>query len=312
MSMESLLVSVLTSVIAGAVPLLYACVGEIFSQRAGIMNLGLEGVMLIGAVTGYSVGLDTGNMFAAVAAVIGSGALVGLAYSILTITLKANQTVSGLALVTLGTGISGFVGKAVVGVSSPYGISEIAIPGLSQIPVIGPVFFEQDPLVYILYIFVPLSAFYMMRTKPGIILRALGENPGALDADGYPVIGLRYLYTTLGCVLTALGGAYMTLVSTRFWNDSMTAGQGWIASALVIFSMWNPLIAIGGAVLFSGVNVMTNYLPMFLPDVPTFFLEMLPYICTIIVLIISTGSFVKNRHSSQPAMLTVPYDREER
>lgn len=312
MSAETLIISVLTSIIAGAVPLLYACVGEIFSQRAGVMNLGLEGVMLIGAVTGYSIGLSTGNMFTAVLAVLGAGLVTGLAYSFLTITLKANQTVSGLALVTLGTGISGFVGKAVVGVSSPYKIPSIEIPLLSQIPVIGPVFFNQDPLVYVLYFFVPLAAFYMMKTKPGIVLRALGENPGALDADGYPVIGLRYVYTTFGCMLTALGGAYMTLVSTRFWNDSMTAGQGWIASALVIFSMWNPLVAIGGAVLFSGVNVMTNYIPMFCPVIPSFFLEMLPYICTIIVLIISTGSFIKNRHSAQPAMLTVPYDRESR
>lgn len=308
----ALIISVCTSIIAGAVPLLYACTGEIVSQRAGIMNLGLEGVMLIGAVTGYSVGLSSGNMAIAMLAVIGSGALIGLAYAFLTVTLKANQTVAGLALVTLGTGLSGFLGQSVVGVASPYRISAVAIPGLSQIPVIGPILFDQDPLVYLLYFLVPLCAFYMMKTKPGIILRALGENPGALDADGYPVVALRYAYTTFGCVLTAVGGAYMTLVSTRFWNDGMTSGQGWIAAALVIFSMWNPLIAIGGAVLFSGVNVLTNYLPMFVPAVPTFFLEMLPYICTVIVLIISTGSFVKNRHSAQPAMLAVPYDREER
>lgn len=312
MGSTDMIVAILVTVLTGAAPLLYACIGEIFSQRAGIMNLGLEGIMLIGAVIGYYTGYKTGNTAAALLAVSVVGILIGIAYAFLTVTLKANQAVSGLALVTFGTGMSGFIGKSLTSVASTFKISAVAIPGLSKIPVIGPVLFDQDPLVYFLYLLIPVAAIYMKRTKPGMVLKALGENPGALDADGYNVVGLRYFYVTLGCLLTAIGGAYLTLVSTPFWNDEMTAGKGWIASALVIFSTWNPVIAIGGAVLFSGINVLTNYIPMFLPDVPTFFLKMLPYICTVIVLIFSTGNFRKNKHTAQPAMLCIPYDREER
>lgn len=312
MSAMDMTTTILMTVITGAVPLLYACIGEIFSQKAGIMNLGLEGIMLIGAVIGYYTGYKTGNMLIAVLVVAAVGIVIGLGYAFLTVTLKANQAVSGLALVTFGTGMSGFLGKSLTGVASPYKISTVAIPGLSKIPVIGEALFHQDPLVYILYLLIPLSAVFMAKTKPGMILRALGENPGALDADGYHVTALRYAYVTLGCALTSIGGAYLTLVSTPFWNDNMTAGKGWIASALVIFSTWNPVIAIGGALLFSGINVLTNYIPMIFPDISTFFLKMLPYLCTIIVLIFSTGSFRKNKHTAQPAMLCIPYDREER
>ncbi len=311
MGAADMTITILASIIIGAAPILYACIGEIFSQRAGIMNLGLEGIMLIGAVVGYYTGYKTGSMVVAVLVVLLVGAVVGIAYAFLTVTLKANQVVTGLALVTFGTGMSGFVGKSVVSVASRYHIHTMAIPLLSKIPIIGPVLFDQDPLVYILYFLAPLATVFMMKTKPGMVLRALGENPGALDADGYNVVRLRYIYVTFGCILSAVGGAYLTLVSTPFWNDEMTSGKGWIAAALVIFSMWNPMIAIGGALLFSGVNVLTNYIPLFLPDIPTYFLKMLPYICTVIVLILSTGSF-RGKHTAQPAMLGIPYDREER
>jgi simple sugar transport system permease protein len=311
MSVSNIIISILSSIIIGAVPLLYACIGEIYSQRAGIMNLGLEGIMLMGAVVGYYTGIKSGSMLVAVLIVILVGALVGICYAFLTVTLKANQVVAGLALVTFGTGMSGFVGKSVVSVTSAYRLEAISIPLLSDIPIVGTVFFERDILVYLLYILVPLATYYMMKTKPGLVLQSLGENPGALDADGYNVGLLKYLYVTLGCVLTAIGGAYLTLVSTPFWNDGMTSGKGWIATALVIFSMWNPAVAVGGAVLFSGVNVLTNYIPLFLPGVPTYFLKMLPYACTIIVLIFSTGSF-RNKYTAQPAMLGIPYHREER
>lgn len=310
--MVDLITAILVTILTGAVPLLYACLGEIFSQKAGVMNLGLEGIMLIGAVTGYSVGYSLGNMYAAVLAVAVVGIFIGIAYAFITVTLRANQVVAGIALVTFGTGMSGFLGKDLVGVASSFKISSIAIPGLSKIPIIGEALFNQDPLTYILYFLVPLAAVFMTKTKPGIVLKALGENPGALDADGYDVSGLRYLYVCFGCMLTAIGGAYLTLVSTPLWSEEMTAGKGWIASALVIFSMWKPVIAIGGALLFSGINVLTNYIPVILPGIPTYFLDMLPYICTVIVLIFATGSFRKNKHTAQPAMLCIPYDREER
>ncbi len=258
MSASEVAISICISVLVGAAPILLACVGEIFSQRAGIMNLGLEGIMLMGAVVGYYTGYKTDSAGSAICAVMAVGALVGLGYAFLTVTLRADQVVSGLALVTFGTGMSGFVGKGVVSVASPVQIQTLPIPLLCDIPLLGPVLFNRDPLIYALYLLVPAATIFMLKTKPGLLLRALGEDPGVLDADGYNVIRQRYFYVTFGCVLSALGGAYLSLVSTPFWNDGMTSGKGWIAAALVIFSMWNPVIAIGGALLFSGVNVMTN------------------------------------------------------
>jgi simple sugar transport system permease protein len=188
---------------------------------------------------------------------------------------------------------------------------KVSIPGLSKIPILGPILFTQDYMVYALYILVPLATLFIAKTRPGLKLRALGEDPAVLDAAGLNVYGMRYLYVILGSAIVACGGAYVTLAYTPSWVDGITAGKGWIASALVIFSGWNPTRAALGALLFGGVEVIGLRLQSAGVAVPSYFLSMLPYVCTIIVLILSTGNFIKKR-TQPPASLGKSYDREAR
>ncbi|MDO4478030.1 MAG: ABC transporter permease [Lachnospiraceae bacterium] len=307
----TVLVSILSSTVVVAVSLLYATIGEIFSQRAGIMNLGLEGIMLMGCCTGYMTDVATHNLGLSLLVAATVGIVIGVVYAFLTVTLKADQTVCGLAMLTFGTGLSGFIGKNVTSVAANHAFQNIAIPGLSKIPVIGEVFFNQNIMVYAMYIIVPLAMYYIYRTRYGLLLRSLGENPGALDATGYNVFAMRYGYVMFGCMMTTIAGAYLSLAYTNLWNENMVNGKGWIAAALVIFGSWNPVTAVWGAVLFGGVSVLANYFQLLLPQVPSQFMTMLPYILTILVLIITTGNFRK-KHVDMPAALTVPYDRENR
>ncbi len=307
----ALVTSILASAVVYAVSILYAAIGETFSQRAGIMNLGLEGIMLIGAVSGYITVVKTHNLAIAILVVLGVGIILGIVYAFLTVTLQTNQVVSGLAMLTFGSGLSGFLGKQVSGISANLKFEKIAIPFLSDIPVIGQAIFHQDLLVYLMYLILPLSIFYMYRTKYGMILRALGENPMALDVEGINVFALRYAYVIFGCTMTAISGAYITLAYTNFWSEGMTNGKGWIAAALVTFASWKPSNALIGALLFGGISIIGTNMQIYLPVVPAQFFSMLPYIGTIIVLILSTGSFRKKR-SDAPSSLCIPYNRESR
>lgn len=308
--MENLwLVSFLSAVIVAATPILYASVGEILSERAGVMNLGLEGVMLLGAVSGYIVVVRTQSLLYALLAVILVGLLIGLLFALLTVTLQANQTVCGLSVTIFGTGLSGFMGKLASSNATPEFFQKIAIPGLSRIPYIGPIVFRQDLLVYSLYVLVALAYFLIYRTRPGMKLRAVGENPNAADYVGINIYRLRYLYVCLGCILTAVGGAYISLAYSPMWIDGMTAGRGWIAIALVVFSGWNPLFAAAGALLFGGIDVLGLRFQAMGVSIPSHFISMLPYISTVLVLIVSTGSF-GNKRSRTPKALGTPYDRE--
>jgi len=307
----TIFIAILASTIIVATSILYATVGEIFAQLAGIMNLGLEGIMLMGAVTGYLGVMQTHSLGLALLYAIFTGVLMGVAYAFLTVTLQTDQVVSGLAMMTFGTGLSGFIGKPVVSVAANMAFGDIAIPGLSSIPVIGPILFDQNILVYIMYFIIPLSLYYIYRTRYGLLLRALGENPAALDAAGYNVYAMRYGYVIFGCTMTAIGGAFISLAYTNFWNEGMTGGKGWIAVALVIFASWNPLTAVWGALLFGGVSILGNYIQMIVPGVPSQIIGMLPYVLTILVLILSTGSFRK-KHIDVPASICIPYDRENR
>lgn len=307
----TMLTAILSSTIVVAVCLLYATVGEIFSQRAGIMNLGLEGIMLVGAVFGYIVDCKTQNLMLSILAAAAVGLGVGVAYAFLTVTLMADQTVCGLALLTFGTGLAGFFGKAYTNIPANHQFQALAIPGLSKIPIIGPVLFNQNILVYIMYLIIPAAMYYIYHTRYGLLLRSLGENPGALDATGYNVFAMRYGYVMFGCMMTTISGAYLSLAYTNLWNENMVNGMGWIACALVIFGSWNPLKSVFGALLFGGVSVLANYFQLLLPTVPSQFMKMLPYLLTVIVLILTTGSFRK-KYVDVPAALTVPYDRENR
>ena len=306
------LISFFSSAIVACIPILFAALGEIFTERSGVMNLGLEGTMLMGAVAGYVTVVQTGSLWLGVFAALIAGLLMGLLFGFLVITLKVDQTVCGLAMNLFGTGLSGYIGKAVSGVASSQTFKAVAIPVLSDIPFVGPIFFNQDVLVYLVYILIAGSCFFIYKTKQGLILRSLGENPGAVDALGINVFRLRYLYTGIGAMLAALGGAYLTLVYTPLWADGMTSGKGWIALALVIFATWNPALVAVGAVLFGGINVLALRIQVAGVAIPSQFLNMLPYVCTILVLIATTGNFGGKRRSASPKALGQPYDREAR
>jgi ABC-type uncharacterized transport system permease subunit len=309
--MTSFIISVCSAALVYAVSILYAAIGEIFSERAGIMNLGVEGIMLIGAVSGFLTVFYTENLLLSVCVVIIVGALLGLAYAFLTITLQADQTVCGMAFLTFGSGLSGFIGKTVTGIASAVKFEAVALPLISQIPVIGEIFFKQDLLVYGIYILVPLSMIYIYKTRPGMILRSLGENPAALDSAGYNVFALRYAYVILGCILIAISGSCISLSYTNFWNEGMTGGKGWIAFSLVAFSGWNPAKAALGALLFGGISIIGMNMQIYLTGIPSQFYGMLPYAATVLALIITTGSFRK-KHTEEPAALCHPFDRENR
>jgi len=307
----ALVTSILSVAVLYAVTVLYATIGEIFVQRAGLMNLGLEGLMLMGAVSGYLVAVYKQNLALALLVVILVGILMGLLFAFITITLKADQTVTGMGLLTFGTGLSGFIGKSVCGVPADLMFENIAIPGLSKIPVIGTALFNQNLMCYIMYLIIPASMIYIYKTRAGTILRALGENPAALDSAGYNVFALRYAYVIFGSVMGTLGGASITLAYINFWSDGMTSGKGWIAVALVVFAAWNPLTAAMGALLFGLISVIGIDIQMYLKVIPSQVFSALPYAVTFIALIFTTGNFRKKR-SDVPSALTIPYDREKR
>lgn len=307
----TLLISLLSGSIVYAVSVMYAGIGETFSERAGIMNLGVEGIMLMGAVSGYITAVKTQSLPLSFLVVLLTGAVFGLVFAFLTVTLQADQTVCGMAMLTFGTGLSGFLGKDVAGVAANLKFENITIPLLGKLPVIGPVFFQQNLLVYAMYVIVPLSVFYIYKTKRGLYLRALGENPAALDSAGMNVFAMRYGYVILGCAMIAVSGACVSLANNNFWSSGMTAGKGWIAFALVAFSSWNPLKLMGGALLFGFISCLGSNLQIYLPGVPTEIYSALPYLATIVAFILATGSF-RNRHTAQPAALGRAYDRESR
>ncbi len=306
-----LVIALLSGAIVYAVSVMYAGIGETFTERAGIMNLGVEGIMLMGAVSGCLAAVSTRNLGVALLVVLLVGAALGLIFAFLTVTLQSDQTVCGMAMLVFGTGLSGFLGQEISAKPINLKFNVIEIPLLSQIPIIGDVFFKQNLLVYLMYLLLPLAVFYIYKTRWGLKLRALGENPAVLDAAGDNVFAMRYGYVIFGTMLMALSGAFVSLAQTNVWQPNMTGGKGWIAFALVAFSGWNPSKLALGGLLFGFISNLGSNLQIYLPQVPSEIYSMLPYIATIIVFILSTGSFRK-RHTVQPAALMKPYDRETR
>ncbi len=308
---QEFLITILATAITAGTPILYAALGELLAERSGILNLGVEGMMLVGAVTGFVFAVRTNDPWVGIlAAMLGGGALA-LVHAFLTVTLQANQVVSGLALTLFGTGLSGFIGKPYIGIPVENAFKPVTLGFLSDIPVLGPVFFHHDPLVYITYILVPVLWFFIYYTRPGLHLRAVGENPAAADSLGVSVYRVRYLYVTMGGMLAGIGGAYLSLAYAPTWLENMTAGRGWIAVALVIFSIWNPLRAMLGSYIFGGIDALGFRAQAMGVMIPSFFLKMLPYIFTILVLIMVTRKAMANRVGT-PGALGLPYDREER
>lgn len=309
--MDTFIISVLAAAVASATAILYACLGELLCERAGVLNLGVEGMMLMGAMGGFGITLATGSPWVGALAAIVVGGLMSLIHALLTVTLRANQVVSGLALTLFGGGLSSFLGQPLVGQPAPASFEKIAIPLLADIPFIGPVLFRQDALTYGTYLLVPLLWYFIYRTRPGLNLRAVGENPATTDAMGLSVASLRYMYVVAGGMLAGLGGATISLATNPGWTENMTAGRGWIAIALVIFATWNPVRATLGSYLFGGVEALQFRLQSAGTNISPFFLNMLPYLFTILVLILATQETFRRRVGA-PAALGLPYFREER
>ena len=303
--------SVLAAAITAGTAILYACLGEILCERAGVLNLGVEGMMLMGALGGAAGALWTGNPWLGALLALGVGGLMAGIHALLVVWLRANQIVSGLALTLFGAGLSAFLGQPIVGVPITASFRPARLPLLSEIPVLGRVLFQQNALVYVSYLLVPLLWFYIYRTKAGLRLRALGERPEAADAMGVNVTLLRSAYVVVGGMLAGLGGAAITLGTNPTWTEGLTAGRGWIAVALVIFAGWDPVRAAFGAYLFGGVEAGQFRLQAIGVDVSPFFLNMLPYLFTILVLILASRETSRHRFGA-PAALGRPYLREER
>lgn len=310
---DTIAIFLAAAVVAGT-PLLFATVGEILTEKVGNLNLGVEGMMLMGAVIGFAVGLSSGNPILAMLAALMAGAAGALIYAVLTISLRANQVVAGLTLTIFGTGFSGFVGQKLVGEIAPDSVKAFfhpwPIPGLSKIPLLGTAFFNHDVFVYLGYLVVILAGIYLYKTRWGLNLRAVGENPGAADAASVHVGLYKYIHVLLGGALCGLGGAYLSLVYVPAWQDNVTAGRGWIAVALVIFASWNPYKSVIGSYLFGGLDIIgfriqgTNF------PISQYFIDMLPYAATIIILLMI--SMRKSKENAPPKGLGNSYFREER
>ena len=305
------LIPILAAAIRSGTPVLYAVLGELLTERAGVMNLGLEGVMLVGAFAGFSATRATGNPYIGLLMAFAAGCFIVLIHAFLTISMGTNQVVSGLALSLFGSGLSALLGRNYIG-ETISGINPVHLFFLGDIPLIGPIFFRHDILVYLSYALIPFLCWFLFRTRAGMNLRAVGENPRATDAMGLSVVKIRYLYTLLGGGLVGLAGGYLSVVYTQMWVEGMTAGRGWIAVALVIFGTWHPARAAIGAYLFGGVEALQLRMQAAGSSVPASLLLMLPYLMTLIVLTVISIRKGKGTGLGAPAALGNPFRREER
>jgi len=306
--MEDIIISTLQRTMVAGTPLLLATTGEIICERSGILNLGVEGVMAIGAVTAFIVTMTTGSPWLGVAVAIAAGMTISIIHAFASITLQANQVVSGLALTMLGLGLSGMIGKPYVGKPLLIKMEDWNIPWLSDLPWLGKILFSQSPFFYLAILLALVSWFFLERTRLGIEIRSTGENPQATETQGVNVSKLRYLSVIIGGGFSGLAGAHLSISYSKSWIEGMTAGRGWIAIALTIFALWNPGRAIWAAFIFGGIFVM-QYLLQPLGISPNF-LAMLPYIATLVILLLI--SFKDPKKLNAPAMLAEPYKRGER
>ena len=297
--------ALLVSVIAAATPLLLAALGALLVEKVAVLNLGVEGMMLMGAIAGFAVAHGTGNLPLALAAAIAAGMALALLFAVLTLTLQANQTASGLALTIFGRGISALVGAGYVGIAAPT-LPRIAIPGLSDLPFVGPVLFGHDLLVYFALAMVGAVAWFLYRTHAGLIVRAIGDQHDAAHVLGYKVVRIRYAVVLFGGAMAGLAGAYMSLSYTPLWTQDMIAGRGWVALALVTFAAWRPFWLMIGAWLFGGIMYLALYMQALGVPVPTALLSALPYLGTILVLVLISRDARRIR-LHRPAMLGRPF-----
>ncbi|RCK28834.1 ABC transporter permease [Thalassospira lucentensis] len=282
------------TVITASTPLLLAASGELITEKSGVLNLGVEGMMLVGAIAGFAVTATTGSAILGIFASVVAGVLISLIFAFLTLTLMANQVATGLALTIFGVGFSALVGSGFVGFAIDP-LPSLSIPGISQIPVIGPILFGQDFLVYFSLLVVFGVGYFLTKTRAGLILKAVGDSHHSANAIGYSVIKIRYLATMFGGAMAGLAGAYLSLSYTPMWAENMTAGRGWIALALVVFATWRPGRLLAGAYMFGLISVMQLHAQGAGIHVPSQFMSMLPYLATVIVLVIISSDRAKIR-----------------
>lgn len=298
-------IAIVTGTVVAATPLLFAAMGELVVERSGVLNLGIEGMMLIGAVTAFSLSLAGWPAPVAALAAVAAGAASSLLFGGLALTLLANQYAAGIALAILGSGLSAFIGRD-FGAAPIEPVGPIHVPVLSEAPFIGPVLFGYDPMVYLALVLFGAVWWVLYRTKAGLVIRIIGENPQAAHDVGYRVIPIRYATVVFGGAMAGLGGAYLALAYTPLWVENLTSGRGWIALALVVFASWRPLRVLLGALLFGGVNILQFHAQSQGIGIPSELLSALPYLATILVLVLIS----RNRRMQKvnfPASLARPF-----
>ena len=277
--------SILLTIATAATPLLIAAIGELVVERAGVLNLGVEGMMVMGAVCGFAASSLTGSPWLGVAAGIAAGALFSLLFGFLALTIATNQVATGLSLTILGLGLSGMIGESFVG-STGTKLPAVHLPVLSDLPLVGRLVFGQDPIFYLSILLVFGVAWFLFGTRAGLTLRSIGDNHASAHALGIPVIGYRYAAVAFGGACAGLAGAHLSLVYTPQWVENMTAGRGWIAVALVVFASWRPFRVLAGAYLFGAVTIGQLHAQALGFGIPSQLLSSLPYLATILVLVL--------------------------
>jgi simple sugar transport system permease protein len=296
--------AILLTIITASTPLVIAAIGELVVEKSGVLNLGVEGMMIMGAACGFAAAILTGNTWIGILAAIFAGVALSLVFAFLTLGLAANQVASGLALTIFGLGLSGVIGAPFVGAKRE-AMPKIDVPVLSDIPVIGKALFEQDVFVYASFALVVGVWWFLTRTRAGLILRACGENHASAHALGYPVLRIRLMAVMFGGACAGLAGAYLSLAYTPFWSPGMTAGRGWIALAIVVFASWLPWRAMAGAYLFGGITILQLHAQGAGVRIPSQLMSALPYLVTIIALVLIMSR--RGGQQSAPASLGTPF-----
>ncbi|MDP6572062.1 MAG: ABC transporter permease [Rhodospirillales bacterium] len=299
------IVAILVATMRAGTPLLFAALGELITEKAGVLNLGIEGMMLVGAVAGFIAMVLTGSPLIGVLAAMAAGMAMSGLFGFLTLTLMANQVATGLALTIFGVGLSAFVGLGYIG-NPIQGLPGLAIPVLGDIPVLGSLLFNHDPLVYVSLVLLAAVTWFLYRSRAGLILRAVGESHEAAHAIGYSVLKIRYLAVLFGGATSGIAGAYLSLVYTPQWAENMTAGRGWIALALVVFATWRPARVLLGAYLFGGITIMGLHVQAAGFAISSHLVATLPYLATVLVLVLISRDATRIKLNA-PAALGKPF-----
>jgi general nucleoside transport system permease protein len=303
-----LLTAILVATLGAGTPLALAAIGELVSERAGVLNLGVEGMMLVGAAVGFVATAESESMVIGILAGMGAGIGLSLIFAFLTLTCLANQVATGLALTIFGTGTSALIGAGYTGTVLVVRDS-FSIPVLSDIPVLGALLFSLEPMTYLSLVIIGGVWFFLFRSRSGLVLRGVGDAPAAAHATGMSVILIRYMAVMFGGAMAGLAGAFLSVIYTPVWVENMTAGRGWIAVALVVFASWQPLRVLAGAYLFGGVTILQFHIQGASLGIPSQFLSMLPYLATIVVLVIMSSDAMRVKLNT-PASLAKPFRAE--